>query len=138
MTDIQASLGIHQLKKIERFYELRKQYANLYSTHLSGNNSIRLPKEWPGKKNVYHLYPIILEKYNRNRFIEEMAGKGIGCSVHFIPLHLQPYYQKTFGCSKGDFRNAEWVYEREVSLPLYPGMDERSVHRICDAIGDIL
>lgn len=138
MTDIQASLGLHQLKKIERFYEIRKRYAVRYSELLSRIEGLRYPKEWPGKKNVFHLFPVILERYNRNRFIEEMSKKGIGCSVHFIPLHLQPYYQKTFGFSNGDFPIAEWLYEREVSLPLYPGMNEQSVNRVCDAVGDIL
>jgi dTDP-4-amino-4,6-dideoxygalactose transaminase len=138
MTDIQASLGIHQLKKLDRFYEIRKRYADIYSKFLSKIDGITPPQEWPRRKHVFHLYPIILHKYNRNRFIQKMAEKGIGCSVHFIPLHLQPYYQKAFGFSKGDFRNAEWVYEREVSLPLYPGMTQQSIHRVCDSIGEIL
>ena len=138
MTDIQASLGIHQLKKIDRFYEIRKRYADIYSGLLSKMDGILLPKEWPGKKHVFHLYPILLEDYDRNHFIEEMSKKGIGCSVHFIPLHLHPYYQKSFGFSKGDFINAEWVYEREVSLPLYPGMSQESVYRVCDTIGEVL
>lgn len=138
MTDIQASLGIHQLNKIERFYDIRKQYVDIYSGHLSKRDDIILPKEWPGKKHAFHLYSILLENYDRTCFIEEMVKKGIGCSVHFIPLHLHPYYQKSFGFSKGDFKNAEWVYEREVSLPLYPGMSQESVYRVCNAVGEIL
>ena len=138
MTDIQASLGIHQLDKIDRFYEIRRRYAGTYSDLLSGHEGIILPRELPGRKHVFHLYPILLENYDRNRFIEEMAGKGIGCSVHFIPLHLHPYYRNTFGFSRGDYPCAEWVYEREVSLPLYPGMSLRSVQRVGKAVGEIL
>lgn len=138
MTDIQASLGIHQLKKIDRFCKIRKQYADLYSKYLSNTEGLILPREEDGKKHVFHLYPLLLEDYDRNQFIQEMTQRGIGCSVHFIPLHLHPFYQRTFKYAKGDFPNAEWTYEREVSLPLYPGMSPHDLSHVCKTIEDIL
>ena len=83
-------------------------------------------------------YKILLEKFNRSEFIQRMAEKGIGCSVHFIPLHLHPFYRDKFGFERGAFPNAEWVYEREVSLPLYPKLSEEELWGIISAVRDIL
>jgi dTDP-4-amino-4,6-dideoxygalactose transaminase len=138
MTDIQAALGIHQMKKLDRFYETRKQYADMYHHLLGSRDDIILPSEQPGKKHVFHLFPVLLKDYDRRRFIQEMTERGIGLSVHFIPLHLHPFYQNAFRYARGDFENAEWLYDREVSLPLYPAMSSESVHRVCETMGDIL
>jgi len=138
MTDIQAALGLAQLTKLNRFYQARKHLADIYSECLGKLQGVIIPREKSGRKHVFHLYPLLLKEYNRNRFMEEMARRSIGCSVHFIPLHLHPFYQKSFGFKKGDFPNAEWLYEREVSLPLYPNMSQESVHHVCDIIGEVL
>ena len=138
MTDMQAALGIHQIKKLDRFTEIRRKYARVYNEELGKINGIITPYEKPNVKHVYHLYPILLEGYNRDKFIIKMQEKGIGCSVHFIPLHLHPFYRKNFGFKKADFPNAEWVYEREVSLPLYPKMREEDVEYIVNCISGVL
>jgi dTDP-4-amino-4,6-dideoxygalactose transaminase len=75
---------------------------------------------------------------DRNRFIEELSGAGIGTSVHFIPLHLQPYYARAFGCRRGDFPNAERTYERSISLPIYPAMRPADVDRVAGAVRRIV
>ena len=121
MTDIQAALGIPQIKKLDSFIETRRKYANLYNNRLKEINGVITPFEDPRAKHIYHLYPLLLDGYNRDKFIENMNDKGIGCSVHFIPLHMHPLY-RSMGFKKGDYPHAEWVYEREVSLPLYPKM----------------
>lgn len=138
MTDIQASLGLHQLEKLDDFIKIRRKYAKIYNEELSKIPGIRLPylKDEPG--NIYHLYPILLERYDRNKFIEEMKKRNIGTSVHFIPLHLHPFYRRTFGYKKGDFPVAEKLYEQEVSLPLYPKMAEEDVYNVIEAIKEIV
>ena len=136
--DIQAALGIHQLKKLDAFNNTRRKYAKLYNKKLQKIKGIITPYELPYGKHVYYLYPILLEHYNRDRFIEKMAQQGIQCSVHFIPLHIQPFYKKKFNFKKSDFPNAEWVYEREVSLPLYPKMKEKDVKFVINAIKRII
>lgn len=137
MTDIQAALGLHQIKKLDSFIDIRRKYANIYNNSLKGINGVITPFEDPRAKHIYHLYPLLLLTHNRNEFIEEMHKKGIGCSVHFIPLHLHPFYRR-MGFSKGDYPNAEWVYEREVSLPLYPKMTMHDVEFVMASAINIL
>jgi UDP-4-amino-4,6-dideoxy-N-acetyl-beta-L-altrosamine transaminase len=127
MTDIQAALGIHQLRKLDGFVATRRKYAEMYSTGLRDLEGVVTPVEKEGRKHVYHLYPVLLNGIDRADFIQKMAEKGIGCSVHFIPLHLHPFYRDTFGFKRGDFPNAEGAYEREFSLPLYTELEEASV-----------
>jgi dTDP-4-amino-4,6-dideoxygalactose transaminase len=136
MTDIQAAIGIPQIKKLDDFIKIRIKYAKIYSEMFSGLD-VTVPYENPRAKHIYHLYPLLLNSYNRVEFIEEMNKKGIGVSVHFIPLHLHPLYAQ-MGFKKGDYPVTEWVYEREVSLPLYPKMTESQVFRVVNAVVDIL
>jgi UDP-4-amino-4,6-dideoxy-N-acetyl-beta-L-altrosamine transaminase len=138
MADIQAALGIHQLKKLDRFIETRRKFVKIYNEEFGKLEGIITPHEKPDVKHVYHLYPILLDAFSRDEFIEMMAEKGIGCSVHFIPLHLHPFYKKRFGFKKSAFPNAEWVYEREVSLPLYPKMSVEDVWRVINAVKEII
>jgi len=138
MMDMQAALGLHQIKKLDKFIEIRRKYTNIYNGELSKIDGVVVPYEKPNVKHVYHLYPILLRDYNRNKFIEQMREMNIGCSVHFIPLHLHPFYKNTFGFKKGDFPNEEWVYEREVSLPLYPKMKEKDINYVIIKIKDII
>jgi len=138
MTDIQAALGIHQIKKLDKFIEIRRRYAAIYNEELKQVDGMITPCEKSNIKHVYHLYPVLLRSFNRNEFIEKMYERGIGCSVHFIPLHLHPFYKNMFEFKKGDFSNAEWVYEREVSLPLYPKMGEEDVKYVTNIVRKII
>lgn len=138
MTDMQAALGIHQIKKLDGFIEIRRKYAKIYSGELNKLDGFVTPYEKSNVKHVYHLYPTLLEDYNRDKFIEKMRVRNIGCSVHFIPLHLHPFYKNTFGFKKDDFPNAEWVYEREVSLPLYPKMNREEIWDVINAAREIV
>jgi len=138
MTDIQSAMGIHQIKRVDEFTNIRNKYAKIYTDELNKIDGIIVPCEKSNSKHAYHLYPILLEDYSRDDFINKMKEKNIGCSVHFIPLHLHPFYQNKFKFKKGDFLNAEWVYEREVSLPLYPKMKKEDIQNVIESIKEII
>lgn len=142
MTDILASLGLHQIKKLDSFIKKRTDYVNLYNKSFKNIEGITLPFCGKGIKHSWHLYPIQINKnkagIDRNSIIEELTKKNIGSSVHFIPVHLHPYYRKKFGFKKNDFPVAESVYQKIVSLPLYPGMKKGDILRVIKAIKYII
>jgi len=138
MTDIQAALGIHQLRKLDGFVATRRKYAEMYSAGLRDLRSLVTPVEKEERSHVYHLYPILLDGMDRSDFIREMAEMGIGCSVHFIPLHLHPFYRAMYEYTIGDYPNTEWAYEHEVSLPLYPGMSGDDIGGVLKTIESII
>lgn len=132
MTDIQASLGIHQLKKIDAFWERRKRYSEIYDSILKDEpNVITLPPPKKGDKNAYHLYPIRVKTENltitRDEVINRIQKKNIGVSVHFQCVHLFSFYKKCLNYPLGSFPIAEYASERLISLPLYPKLTEGEV-----------
>jgi dTDP-4-amino-4,6-dideoxygalactose transaminase len=141
MTDLAASLGIHQLRKAYSFRRRREEMALRYSEELH-DLPLTLPVEAPeGELHAWHLYVIRLgdqASVGRNRFIELMSERGIGCSVHFIPLHIQPYWRKRYHLRPEDFPNALAAYERCVSLPLYTKMTDADQTRVIEAAHEIL
>lgn len=141
MTDMAASMGIHQLKKAERFQQRRRELANLYDKELDGL-PIQLPPHEPeGDLHAWHLYVIRLmddAQVKRDDFIKKMAVKGIGCSVHFIPLHLHPYWRDTYNLKPDDFPNALHTYNGAVSLPLYTKMTNEDAARVITAVKEVL
>lgn len=142
MTDIAAALGIAQLKKCDQFYRRRKQIASKYTDAFKDITEIKLPVIRDYGTHAWHLYVIQLSlemlKIDRAQFIKRMKEKGIGCSVHFIPLHLHPYYKKTFMYKPAEFPVATSVYERIVSLPIYPKMKSEDVDYVIDNIRQII
>lgn len=141
MTDLAASLGIQQLKKAWQFRERRAAMAARYDEAFK-DLPLLLPSHAPASDtHAWHLYVIRLTDnapVNRNRFIEMVAKKGIGCSVHFIPLHLHPYWRDRYKLMPDDFPNALHAYERAVSLPLYTKMTDDDQERVIQAVRDIL
>ena len=141
MTDVQAALGIHQLRKLDGFIETRRRYARLYDEGLAPLPEVETPIVRPGRSHVYHLYPIRLNlaalTIDRSQFIEELRACGIGSSVHFVPVHLHPFYARQFGYRAGDLPSAEALYRRIVSLPLYPAMTEGDVADVIQAVVDL-
>lgn len=131
MTDLQAALGIHQLKKLNSFIKTREKYAKMYDKALSQIPEITTPFVMKNIRHARNLYTIMLGtsslKINRDEFVELMKQANIGVSVYFIPLHLFTLYKEKFGYKKGDFPIAEFVYERIVSLPLYPKMTKEDI-----------
>lgn len=140
MTDLAASLGIHQLRKVWMFQQKREQMARIYDSELADLPLILPPKPAHGDLHAWHLYVIRLDsvKINREKFIEKMAEKGIGCSVHFIPLHVQPYWRETYQIQPKDFPYALALFKEAVSLPLYTKMKEADQDRVIKAIKQIL
>jgi len=141
ITDIQAALGVAQLKKVELMWEMRKKIAWRYTDELQRIESIITPVEKPDRESSWHLYVIklVLETLNINRaqFIQLLKERGINTSVHFIPLHRHPFYRDKFGYKNEQFPDAEWVYERAISLPIYPGMSEAEVDYVIENIIDL-
>lgn len=141
MPDIAAALGIHQLNKAWQFQKRRAEMASRYDEAFRDLSLLPPPKAPAGGLHAWHLYVIRLTddaKISRNEFIEKMAEKGIGCSVHFIPLHLHPYWRDTYNLKPQDFPNALKAYERAVSLPLYTKMTENDQLRVIEAAREIL
>ena len=142
MADIQASLGIHQLAKFEQFQDLRRKYAELYTDELKDVEGVTTPHVRSDVQHAWHLYTILIDEkvlgINRARFIEKLNRENIGTSVHFIPLHLHPYYRRTYEYKRGDFPSAEYVYDRIISLPLYPLMSEDDAWDVINAIKKIV
>jgi len=123
ITDFQAALGISQLKKLNEFIRRRRELASIYSKELSAIDALILPKEPLDKKSSWHIYPIRLKKPSRRKELyERLRESGIGVQVHYIPVHMQPYYMKSSGSKKGDYPNAERYYESTITLPIYPAM----------------
>lgn len=141
MTDIAAAMGIHQLKKARHFQKRRQEMALRYDVELK-DLPLRLPSHAPdGDLHAWHLYVIRLGNgagIPRDEFIGEMARRGIGCSVHFIPLHLHPYWRDTYELKPNDFPNALAAYEKAVSLPLYTKMSDDDQTRVIEAVKEIL
>ena len=141
MPDICAAIGIHQLRRLSGFQVKREQMAELYAKELAG-----LPLGLPSvsrsnDQHAWHLYPIQLlpeAGISRDKFIEAMAELGIGCSVHFIPLHLQPYWRDTYNLNALDFPVSQKLFEREVSLPLYTRMTTDDLERVVTAVKKVL
>lgn len=141
MTDIAASLGIHQLKKALQFQQQRAKMAAIYDEAFKDQPLILPPHPAVGDLHAWHLYVIRLHDdagIKRDRFIELMAEKGIGCSVHFIPLHLHPYWRDLYQLKPVDYPHTLKAYERAVSLPLYTKMTAGDQQRVIDAVKDIL
>ena len=142
MTDIQASIGLHQLAKLDAFVARREQLAIRYTTAFSDLPEVITPIVRPGVRHAWHLYPIRVRtgrlRIDRAGFVAELANRGIGASVHFIPVHLHPFYRDTFGCRRGDLPITERVYDEFVSLPLFPSMTAAEADRVVAAVRGIV
>jgi dTDP-4-amino-4,6-dideoxygalactose transaminase len=141
LTDVASSLGIHQLKKAWLFQKKRQEMAQRYSEELAGLDIVLPPNALPDDLHAWHLYVIRLKStvgIGRDVFIEEMAKRGIGCSVHFIPLHLQPYWRDTYKLAPEDFPMALANFQAAVSLPLYTKMTEDDQTRVIAAAKELL
>lgn len=141
MTDIQAALGLVQLQRLDEGNARRALLALRLTDALTGYDAVETPIVRPEVEHAWHLYTVRLRegslRIDRDRFIEELEHRGIGASVHFIPVHLHPFYRETFGLGVGDFPVAESAYGRLISLPLYPRMSERDIDRVAEAVVEI-
>ncbi len=140
MDNLQGALGVEQLKKLDFFIARRRALAQEYHKLLREVKEVIIPEEKDYSRHAYHLYPLLLNssKISRDDFINKLKEWNIGTSVHFIPLHLHPYYQKKYGYKRGDFPVSEWLFDREVSLPLFPGMNEEDVKYVVNVIKELV
>ncbi|HEU0120894.1 MAG TPA: DegT/DnrJ/EryC1/StrS aminotransferase family protein [Bryobacteraceae bacterium] len=138
MTDMQAAIGIHQLRRLDSFIVRRQQLAALYRQTLSGLPGLTLPVERPGRNHVYHLFPVHVDAStaacDRSTLIQRLRENNVGASVHFIPLHRHPYYQQTLIGSGSAFPVADQLFDGLLSLPLYPGMSDDDVHYVSSVV----
>lgn len=142
MTDLHAAVGMAQLKKIEEMWRKRKEIARRYTEAFNMIGEIAVPFMKNDRESAWHLYVIRLKlemlKIKRDQFIEELKKKGIGTSVHFIPLHMHPYYRENFHYRSEDFPASEKLCKRIISLPIYPSMTEKDTDRVINSVIDII
>ena len=142
MTDIAAAMGLAQLAKAERMWRRRSEIARRYNEAFKDVPTLQTPLIPADGQHAWHLYMLRLNlehlRIDRARFIEEMKKRNIGTSVHFIPLHLHPYYRQTYGYQPEDFPVAYREYQREVSLPIYSRMSDRDVEDVIEAVLEIV
>ncbi len=140
ITDFQCALGISQLAKLERWVERRREIANIYSELLGDLAEVRPLAVRAGLGHAFHLYVIrVLAEpggAGRARLFHYLRGKGIGVNVHYLPVHLHPFYQRTLGTRPGLCPVAERAYEEILSLPMFPAMKNSDVHRVVETLSE--
>lgn len=142
ITDFQCALGISQLKKINKFLKRRREIVAEYNKAFKGIKEIILPEEKKDRKSAWHIYIIQLclekLKVDRKGIFEAFQKEGIGVQVHYLPLHLQPFFKKKFGYKVGDFPIAEKYYKKAITLPLFPKMTDGDVRYIIRSVKSII
>ncbi|MBK6899696.1 MAG: DegT/DnrJ/EryC1/StrS aminotransferase family protein [bacterium] len=142
MTDIQAAIGLQQLRRLEAMHARRRELVARYNAAFGDLDACELPVERPEVQHAWHLYPLRLRSerlaITRDAFIEELRARNIGTSVHFIPIHTFTYYRERYGYRPEDFPVALDCSEREISLPLHPGLSDRDADDVIEAVREII
>jgi perosamine synthetase len=139
LCDLLSALGQAQLKKCDAFGQRRREISDYYMDRFSRLEEVELPPTHEScSQHAWHLYvlrirPDVLE-LDRKEFIQQLKDAGVGTSVHFIPLHLHPFYAAEYGYKKGDFPNAEDAFSRCISLPIYPDLQLEEMQRVACAV----
>jgi len=141
LTDLAASIGQVQLERLDELADARASIAARYDRAFEGSSLLQRPPRREADRHAWHLYVVRLNldllTVDRADVIRRLGEEGIGASVHFIPLHLHPHYQRTYGYRPGDFPNAERIFERSISLPIWPGMTDAQVDRVAATLLDV-
>ncbi|QZY56313.1 UDP-4-amino-4,6-dideoxy-N-acetyl-beta-L-altrosamine transaminase [Crassaminicella profunda] len=141
ITDVQCALGVSQLEKIDRFIDRRRELVKKYNEYLSAVDGVIIPYQGDYSHSSYHLYvvQIEVEKFSvgRKEIFEALKAENIGVNVHYIPVYYHPYYQK-LGYKKGLCPNAERIYERIITLPLFPKMSNDDLKAVVNAVNKVL
>jgi perosamine synthetase len=141
LTDIQAALGISQLRRLDRFVARRREIVEMYRQELSKLEACSQLSADEDDYSSYHLFPILVDftklTITRARMFDLLAENGLRLQVHYIPVHLQPYY-RNLGFSAGMFPRAEAYYQKTISLPLYPSLSNREVRKISQIVRSII
>jgi len=137
-TDLQAALGLMQLRKVDEMLEMRKQIAARYTEELKNNEYIYLPVIKGDRETSWHLYPIRLNlealTIGRNEFINELKDLGVGTGVHFMPVHQHKFYKDSLVLQNEDYPVANDAFNRLISIPIYPGMIDNEVIKVIESI----
>ena len=142
MTDLQASIGLQQLRKLNGFQERRREIVAFYMEAFGGVEELELPVEHHDVRHAWHLFVLRIRpelmRIDRSRFIDELTARNIGTSVHFIPIHLHPFYRYKYGYVPESFPVAYGEYQRMFSLPLHPGLTRQDISDVADAVLDVV
>jgi len=143
LTDFQCALGISQLKKIDRIIQRRREIVQKYNHEFKSVPEIKIPQINSADSNpAWHIYMFQLNleriKVGRREIFESLRAENIGVNVHYIPVHLQPYYQKRFGYHLGDFPRAENYYSRAITLPIFPKMSDKDIDDVIKAVKKVI
>jgi dTDP-4-amino-4,6-dideoxygalactose transaminase len=141
LSDIQAAIGLVQLRRLPQMHERRRVVATAYAEALRDVEAIQIPVEGNGVRHSWHIYAVRLRleqlSIDRDRFISELSDRGVGTSVHFIPVHLMSYYADKYALRPEDFPVATREFERLVSLPIHSRMTDDDVHHVVSAVSDV-
>lgn len=141
MTDVQAAIGLRQLQRLEGFQLRRRQVAAAYQAGLGDLAALRLPVEMPWAESSWHLFVVRLDlarlRIGRDAFIGELKARNIGASVHYLPVHMHPYYRDKYHYRPSDCPVAADAFTRMLSLPLHPGLSERDVQDVVEGVRDL-
>jgi UDP-4-amino-4,6-dideoxy-N-acetyl-beta-L-altrosamine transaminase len=142
ITDFQCALGTSQLSKLEAFVKRRREIAEYYNLAFRGIENLQVPQVADMCNHAYHLYPLRVKhsklKLDKKELFAKLKDKGIIGQVHYIPVHLQPYYKNNFGFKKGDYPVSENHYEEEISIPVYPSLTDKDLKYIAGTIIEIV
>ena len=142
ITDFQCAMGSNQLKKLDRFIQQRRDIARKYDESFSKIHSLIIPETQSSIEHAYHLYPLQIDfetlDIKKIDFFNKMKMSGVNLQVHYIPIHLQPFYKKKYGFNNGDFPIAENFYRNEVSLPIFPDLLTDDVSMVINNISEII
>jgi dTDP-4-amino-4,6-dideoxygalactose transaminase len=142
MTDIQAAMGLAQLRKLDGFQRRRRAVAAAYTSAFRDLDALEVPSERPDVESAWHLYVLRLNlaalRIGRDHFIEELTTRNIGTSVHFIPIYRHPFYREFYCLQPATFPITEGNYRRMLSLPLHPGLSDQDVADVIEAVRDVI
>jgi len=142
MTDLQAAIGIHQLNRLEDLLAIRSNIARRYRAGFEKMEAIDLPEVKEYVRHSWQLFPVLLNldmlTIDRSRFIEELHQRNIETTVNYIPIHFHRYFRDMFGDQDGRYPISEWIYYREISMPIYPRMTDRDVDDVIEAVDDVI
>jgi UDP-4-amino-4,6-dideoxy-N-acetyl-beta-L-altrosamine transaminase len=136
LSDLHAALGLSQLSKLDVFIQKRSRLAKVYDNALA-DLPLKLPVEEPQFKSAWHLYMVELIQHDRQHVYQQLHDKGVGVNVHYIPIHLQPYYQQ-LGFKQGDFPVSEHFYQNALTLPLFPSLTDIEQAKVIAVLHEVL
>jgi len=134
ITDIQCALGLSQLSRLDKFIARRQEIVEKYNQAFSPFSELIIPQQRNGTDSSWHIYVLGFRSLDRKTIFKALTAKGIGVNVHYIPVHLQPYYMDNFHFKQGDFPHAESYYDRTLTLPLYPTMSDNDIRYVINSV----